>query len=429
LGKLYQIKYILVINNMIADVSLYLDTRRELKKGTYPLKLNVFYPPNNQRFFRLDYEFTLQEYQTSYLADRPKNESKDLKIELEAIVAKAAAIAKELGDFFTFEKFDLKMFSTKPSTKNVFDYFEEKKKDLDENEQIGTSSSYDCSLKSFKAFFNEGRKTPITFLAFSAITPALLNKYERWMISQNNSHTTIGIYVRNLRHIFKIAIKDGVVHPELYPFTKYRIPKGRKVKKALSNEVLKTLYTVQLEPGSFFEKARDYWFFSYQCNGMNFRDIAELKVKNIEDTFFSFLRHKTINTARENPMPIVVPLTDSIRAFIKKYGNPDGKPNDYVFPIFHTGMTAKERHVVNQNFIRYVNQHMQGLADRLNLNIRLGTMRARHSFTTQVTRAIGLEFAQEALGHTSLKTTQNYWAGFENPIKLRMANKLLEFAD
>lgn len=160
---------------------------------------------------------------------------------------------------------------------------------------------------------------------------------------------------------------------------------------------------------------------------MNFRDISDLKFKNIHDTYFSFLRHKTINTTKDDPSPIVVPLTSYIKDFIKKYGNKKGKPNDYVFPILQPGMLAKERHRANQNFIRFVNQHMKKLVEQLGLSINLGTMVARHSFTTKVTRSMGLEFAQEALGHTTMATTQNYWKGFEKEAKKDMAEKLMDF--
>jgi len=160
---------------------------------------------------------------------------------------------------------------------------------------------------------------------------------------------------------------------------------------------------------------------------MNFRDIAELRFKNIHSTYFSFLRHKTQNTTKEDPVPIVVPITKHITRFIEKYGVSKRSDNDFVFPIFSPGMSAKEKLRANQNFIRFVNQHMQRLVVKLGLSIRLGTMVARHSFTTKVTRTMGLEFAQEALGHTTMNTTQNYWKGFEKTTKKEMAEKLMDF--
>jgi len=414
---------------MKADVSLYLDTRRALKDGTFPLKLYVYYPPKNEKWFPLDYSLSESDFESSYLAERPRNDLKDLKLELDAIVVKANDISKDLGELFNFRKFELKMFGSQSRTTNVIDFFKIKYDELMENEQIGTASGYDCTLNCFVRFFSDGKKEPVKFIAFSEITVESMNRYERWMLKKDNSKSTVGMYVRNLRHIYKRAIKAGLVHPDLYPFTDYKIPKGRKVKKALENDVLKVLYKAKLEPGSHWEIARDYWFFSFQCNGMNFRDIAELKVRDLDEDFFSFFRHKTINTSKDDPHPIIVPMTESIRAFIEKYGNPDGKPKDYVFPIFKHGMSPLERHKANQNFIRYVNQHLQKLADHLKLKIRIGTGKARHSFSTQVTRAISMEFAQEALGHASIKTTQNYMAGFNSAVKFKMANKLLEFAD
>ncbi|MDT3404282.1 hypothetical protein [Mucilaginibacter terrae] len=71
---------------------------------------------------------------------------------------------------------------------------------------------------------------------------------------------------------------------------------------------------------------------------------------------------------------------------------------------------------------------MKKLANNNGMDIK-GTMEARHSFTTQVTRKQGMEFAQEALGHTTLATTQNYWAGFQSETKKEMADMLMNFEE
>jgi integrase len=414
---------------MKAEISLYLDTRRTLKKGNFPLKLHVYFTAKVEKWFPLDYKLTKEEFEDSYLAIRPRGDAKDLKIELEEIVKKGQAIAKDLGDFFTMDKFEQKMFRAKANITNVIEHFEAYRKILIASEQIGTASSYNCAINSIKAFFNDGKKHPITHLAFSALTPDVLNKYEKWMTDQDNSKTTVGIYMRNLRAIFNLAIKAGDIRPELYPFKIYKIPNGKNIKKALENNHLKELFSSKIAPGSAMEKARNFWFFSYQCNGMNFRDISELKFKNLHDSYFSFIRHKTINTTKEDPIPIVVPITPYVREFFAKYGNKNGKPNDYVFPIFYPGISAIERHRVNQNFIRFVNQHMKKLVSNSGLEIKARTMEARHTFTTKATRKMGLEFAQEALGHTSMATTQNYWAGFESETKIEVANMLMDFSE
>ena len=87
---------------------------------------------------------------------------------------------------------------------------------------------------------------------------------------RRKSKTTVGIYLRPLRAIFNKAIEEGDIVADIYPFKKYQIPTGQNIKKALDKSELKKLFTTQVEPGSPKEKARDFWFFSYQCNGTMF---------------------------------------------------------------------------------------------------------------------------------------------------------------
>jgi integrase/recombinase XerD len=392
-----------------ALISLYLDTRRELSDGTYPVKIQVFY--GRQRLFNTGTYVTAEDFDDSYKTAKPKGDRlKELKIELNSIEARANEVVDDLK-IFTFEKFEKMLFATKQSLTNIIDHYNNYIKELDKNSQTGTSSSYLCSINSIREFINDSRRNPIEVITFDMVTPEFLNKYENWMIAQDRSRTTI---------------EDGIIDREIYPFKKYKIPTGKNTKKAIEAPDLKKLFNADVKGNIFQEKAKAFWFFSYQCNGMNIRDISELKFRDLHVTYFSFLRHKTIRTTKEDPKPIIVPITDYVKQVFEKYGNKKGKPNDYVFPVFTAGMDAKERHRANQNFVRLINQHMKKLANTVGMEIN-GTMEARHSFTTQVTRKQGMEFAQEALGHTTLATTQNYWAGFQSETKKEMADMLMDF--
>jgi integrase/recombinase XerD len=407
-----------------AVISLYQDTRKPNAEGLYPVRIQVYY--GRQRYFPTNIRLTEEDFENSYKTPKPKGDRlKELKIELSAIEAKANEAVDEIK-VFTFEKFEKQLYMTRSSLTNIIDHYNTYIAELDKNDQTGTSSSYSCSINSIKEYFNSMRKNPIEVITFDMITPEFLNKYENWMIAQDNSRTTVGIYLRATRKIFNQAIEDGKIDKEIYPFKKYKIPTGKNTKKAIEAADLKKLFNADTKGNVFQEKAKAFWFFSYQCNGMNIRDISELKFKDLHGTYFSFLRHKTIRTTKEDPKPIIVPITDYVKWVIDKYGNKKGKQNDYVFPVFTLGMDAKERHRVNQNFVRFINQHMKKLAKNNGMDIK-GTMEARHSFTTQVTRKQGMEFAQEALGHTTLSTTQNYWAGFQSETKKEMADMLMNF--
>jgi integrase/recombinase XerD len=408
-----------------AKISLYMDTRKPTKDGIYPVRIQVYY--GSQRYYFTGKRLSLEDFDNSYKAVRPRGEyNKQLKIELSAIEAKANEVAEGL-ESFTFEKFEKQLFETKQSLTNLVDRYANYIKELEKNERIGTASSYRCSINSLKSFVNSTRTYPTEIILFSSVTPDFLNRYEQWMIANDNSRTSVGIYLRALRTIFNQAIEDKIIDGDLYPFKKFRIPTGKNTKKAIEPSDLKIVFDADLSANFHQEKARAFWFFSYQCNGMNIRDISELKFKDLHGTYFSFLRHKTINTTKEDPKPIIVPITPYVQSVFDKYGNQSRRPNDYVFPIFQNGMTAEERHIANQNFVRFINQHMKKVFAGLGLQIKSGTMEARHSFTTQVNRAIGLEFAQEALGHTTLVATQNYWAGFNSDVKKEMADSLMNF--
>jgi integrase/recombinase XerD len=73
-----------------AKVSLYLDTRRALDDGTFPLKLRVYY--GKAKLFETDRSLSVEDFEKSYFAKKPRGEHyKDLKIELAAIEANACA--------------------------------------------------------------------------------------------------------------------------------------------------------------------------------------------------------------------------------------------------------------------------------------------------------------------------------------------------
>lgn len=406
-----------------ALISLYHDTRRELSDNTYPVKLRVYF--EKAKMYETGISVSEEDFKYGYLQESPRGRYKKIQIQLKAVEAKGIEAANTLR-FFSFPKFERALFRSKSSITNVIDHYSEYISELEDQERIGTASNYRCSMNSILHFVNQDRKQQVERLSFNTISYEFLQHYERWMMNKNMSRSTVGIYLRPLRKLFNTAIANGDIDPEIYPFKKYKIPVGRNIKKTIEKDTLKLLYTWETDD-AYIIKARDFWFFSYQCNGMNFRDIAELKFKNLTDDYFSFLRQKTLNTIREDPTPIVVPITAAVGRIISKYGRKNGDDRDYVFPIFELSMDAKEKHRANQNFIRFVNQHMKRLAKMVGVSFNLGTMYARHSFTTMVTREAGLEFAQEALGHTTLATTQKYWAGFESKVKHEVAEKLLDF--
>jgi site-specific recombinase XerD len=123
--------------------------------------------------------------------------------------------------------------------------------ELESNNQFGTASSYDVTRKSFLKFMADiYPKKKIIHLG--DIDILFLNAYKNWMTKQGRSNTTIGIYLRNIRHIFNSAIQKGITGTDSYPFGrgKTKIPAGRALKKALSKEELNKLFHFSVENNS-----------------------------------------------------------------------------------------------------------------------------------------------------------------------------------
>jgi len=205
------------------------------------------------------------------------------------------------------------------------------------------------------------------------------------------------------------------------------VPAQKNVKKALSAEQLKILYNA--EPKNVQqEKAKDFWFFSFACNGINIKDIALLKYKHVSDNKIDFIRAKTRRTSKAKLKTITVFLNDFSAEIIEKYGKKEGKSEDYVFDILADGLSAQEQKIKVHNFIRFINQHIKNLAKANDLPTGISTYWARHSFATNAIRkGAGMEFIQESLGHSDQKTTQNYFAGYECQSKKEFSKSIMDF--
>ena len=67
-------------------------------------------------------------------------------------------------------------------------------------------------------------------------------------------------------------------------------------------------------------------------------------------------------------------------------------------------------------------------AEHHNINGDISTYWARHSFATNAIRkGASMEFVSEALSHSDLKTTQNYFAGFEDSSKKELMDSSMDF--
>lgn len=399
----------------------FLDTARKRKDNTFTVRIRIIHE-RVPMFYTTKIYFSESQY-LKLFEKSPKGEYRDAKILIYELLRKANDIICNM-DSFNFKDFQKIWKGEKSSSnKDIKDFYIQAIEDFTKNNQLGTASNYQFSLKSLEEFQGNGK------LQFKHITSQWLKDYERYMVEEKGrSKTTVSMYLRTLRTIFNFAISEKVVSPDTYPFgkRKYQVPAPKAVKKSLSSDELKKLFD-SVAPTKEQQKAKDFFFFSYFCNGMNFKDIANLKYSDVTDDVITFEREKTKNTNRDQA-PVIVYQNEFTISIIQKYGNPDKAPKNFVFPIVNPLATPIIQHKQLKNFVRFVNQHIKHFAKFAGINENISTYWARHSFaTTALRKGASMEFISEALNHSDIKTTKNYFAGFTNDVKRDFAKTLMNF--
>ncbi len=444
---------------MSATIAIILDERRIKTNNKFPLKLRVTFERISE-YYQTIFDLPKDDYE-KLTASRIGNELQSIRDKLKEIERTAENTLSNLSPFsFTeFEKdfiqdnalFRKRKYKVLPPVqiKNDFDYSSFVKKfSILTEENLKSETVFFHYLKFIKQVIVEGRISSGMYyhcsyvslkkfrgnVRFQDITVSFLHEYENWLKQKNISKTTIGMYLRPLRTIFNEAIEEGIIKKEkCYPFgrRKYRIPAAKNTKKALDLSDVKKIYYYQCDPKNISEqRAKDFWLFSYFGNGMNPKDIACLQYKNIHDGYITFERSKTERALRSDPKPITVFITDDMQAIIDRWGNKNRTPNTYVFPIMEAGVTPLRQYELMQLLVKFINDWMKVILKKLGIDKKGTTYVARHTFSTVLKRSgASTEYIQEALGHSDIKTTENYLDSFDKDVKKEFAQRLTSFKD
>ncbi|MEI7725327.1 MAG: site-specific integrase [Bacteroidota bacterium] len=359
-------------------------------------------------------------------------EIKHLRIHIDEIEKKAMTVINEIK-LFSFNAFEENYFSKPKDKDDLFSIMETTGKEMREAGRISTAVTFENGLTSLKAFAGSDK------FPFERLTVKWLKDYEKWMIEPRipkgkkktrvNSLTTVGIYLRNVRTVFNRIKPVGVP----YPFGKsnnglYSIPKGKNTKKALTQSDVAKIANYKAVENTVEEKSRDYWIFSYLCNGINIKDVARLKYANIDGDKITLVRAKTANSTDEQTT-IDIMITRQIGRIIDRHGNKPGTKDQYIFPILHNSMTPQDEYKAIQQAVQTINHNMVNVCKAIEIE-NVTTYTARHSFATVLKRSgASVEFISESLGHRNMQTTQNYLANFEDKEKMKWANVLLPETD
>jgi integrase len=405
--------------------NLLLDKRTTYKNSEkHPVKLTIYYIGYKRRY-KLPHAFTVQEWEKIYSLKLKDKVLREEKIKLEYYIGEKFDNAlKVIGEPFTFKKFEEVYFNqVKPDYGNsdVYRIFNRFIEEQNSKDKVGNAKIYRTALNSFQGF----RKK----LNFEDITHNFLENYEKFMSQKGLGTNYISINLRCLRAIFNIAISEGIIDIDKYPFSKslndkkYKIKNSVNKKRALNKDELKILKSYVPKTNSE-KRAYLIWWFSFYANGLNMKDICLLKYKNINGKTIEIIRRKSEHSTLSKK-PIRIRYSDNIKSIINEIGNKDKSPNAHIFNIFHDGMSAIQEMKTVENLIKNVNKYMRKISLELKFDKIITTYWARHSFSTYMKRSgASLEIISEALGHSSLETTELYLDSFDEETLDMIADEL-----
>ena len=400
-----------VINGVV--VSVFLDTRTVNKKGTYPVKIKVYFQ-GKPKYYPTGICMSTKEELEEVLESKSKK-----NIEIQYIIHKEfnrilknVDILVERGTF-SFSNLNNMLGKNIGGTLN--EMISAKIKELENEEKFGTSAFYKGTLSLLKRYMKHD--VPI-----NEVTVEWLNGLEKFILKTANQ-TTVAMNMRNIRAIMNIAKQVGVIRESDYPFGrgKYQIKEGSGKKKALNKKQLKAI--AEYSDGSMTtEFYRDLWLFIYFCNGLNVADLISLKFSDIQNDEISFIRKKTKDRTRDVKR-IYAAITPEMYSIINKWGN-DPKKSVYIFPFLKPGDSAWEHEKKKKNLTKLINKRMKMIGEKLNLG-KITTYVARHTYATVLrNEGVPISIISPMLGHSSVTTTEIYLADLESEYRAKNASLL-----
>lgn len=392
---------------------LLLNTARIKKDGTYPLILRIIYERKVIKI-PMGYCFKISEWDT-------KNQQVKTSSKVSLNITRLNNVIKKQVSTYYDQIADLelsgKLKSLTPKElkttilgskknrdcKNVIDFIDTLIAEKLQMGKKGSAISYRGTKRKLIHVFGE------SLISFEQIDYQVLKKIEVSHLSEGGSYGGLGVYMRTLRAIYNRAIKEKLVSADLYPFKDYRIKTADTKRRALSETDFERFKGSNLQFSLI--QGKDYFLASFYMRGMNFIDMAHLKVGNLQGDFerIHYQRNKTRKF-------FSIKISEPLKLILKKYIEDPNEKSTYIFPILKEGMNPERQYETITNKRKRLNQKLHKIAESLEIE-RFTIYAARHTYATMgKRRGVPTAVIQESLGHQTETITQTYLNSFENTV-------------
>ena len=239
---------------MIATARIYIQksASRKTQDDLCPVRLCVTYN-RKRRYYSIkeriknnEWLFVQPQEIHKIMTDSPRGKYRTIREEYDRIVQDAKKIINEMKAF-SFGIFEDRFFNKSKSWDNLYVAMVDHIQALKSDGRFGYASSFESTLRAIKEFHSrkvfkytnrikveERYKDYLSGkeLLFSEINATWLRNFEKWSYKQGKARSTVGIYMRNIRVLFNLAIKEHQISVD-YPFSEYRPKEASRRKLAL----------------------------------------------------------------------------------------------------------------------------------------------------------------------------------------------------
>ena len=306
------------------------------------------------------------------------------------------------------------------------------------SDKAGTAQVMERTITCLKAFTKKER------LSFKTITEDFLRDYERWYIGRfnkrgkKNTVNGLGFHTRIIRVIYNLSIKDKEteVTRAMYPFGHggYSIKKEKTAKRSIDPSEIAKLFELEIPAGKGLWHHLNYFKYYFECWGMNYMDLAYLRVYQVENGRLQYRRRKT--KWSNNAKQFDIEHSPTAQKIIDHYTK-GKKRTDFVFPIFddifhlNDSLDDKEQEAMNKRLFQeklnsrriYHVRRLKRLSKMAGIEENVSTYVGRHSFFSIALRnGVSKSEISELAGHSNYQITEHYLAGFNGEQLAASAN-------
>lgn len=386
-------------------INLFLDKRRSIKNGRYPVKIRIYEDSKtayiNTVFSALESEF--DETNGLFIIQDKNTRAEKMRANSELL-----EVIDEIQELYDKLKNRVDTFISASRLKELY-IKGDIKKDITLNkcfEQFisgksgRTAEIYTATLNKIVKYYGDA-------VYFDDVTFNWLEKLDHALsiepIMRKNRVIKTGldvnarsIHFRNIRAVFNYAINNELIPLNLYPFRRFKIKREETIKRSVEVEKLRGLFAyIGTYPQNW---ARDIAFIIFGLIGINIKDLYNLT--EIADKSISYKRAKTKRI-------YTITLEPEIKEVLFKYKS-------------DSGLVFKDQ-VELKSFGVKINKHLKAICATLGYE-KMTTYSLRHSWATIAAELdIPKETIGAALGHTD-KSITNVYINF-NQKKIDDANR------